>query len=523
MSNQQRKSRVLIGSPINQKPNILMKFLESLNQLEQRTVELSFLFYDDNEDIVASQLLQDFSAQHEDCHIEKPRTTLEDSQSGLSYHRSEITHFWNEQLIWKVADFKDQIIKFAMEGEYDYLFLVDSDILLHSPTIDHLVSTDRDIISAIFWTKWQPHATALPQVWMMDEYQQYEKRRGEHLTEEEIRGRHLLFLSKLRVPGTYEVGGLGACTLISNKALQAGVSFKEIPNLSFWGEDRHFCVRAAALGYPLFVDTYYPAYHIYREADLEGVEDYKRQNQLVTFPISSAPPTVKNRLTLSMVIKNEADRYLTETLREVREYIDAAVIIDDGSEDQSVEIVKDILRGIPLHLVQNDVSKFSNEIILRKQQWEETIKTDPQWILNLDADECFEKKFKYEVKRLMDDPNFDVYCFRLYDFWKEGYYRDDQYWSAHLTYRPFLVRYKENYAYKWKETPVHCGRFPANIFQLPTATSELRLKHYGWMRQVDREKKYTRYMLQDPGGKYGWPEQYRSILDDNPNLVKWEE
>ena len=78
------------------------------------------------------------------------------------------------------------------------------------------------------------------------------------------------FLNQLKRPGIYEVGGLGACTLISRKAIKLGVSFSQIPNLSFWGEDRHFCIRAAALGLKLYVNTRYPAYHIYRESDLKG-------------------------------------------------------------------------------------------------------------------------------------------------------------------------------------------------------------------------------------------------------------
>ena len=77
-------------------------------------------------------------------------------------------------------------------------------------------------------------------------------------------------------PGTYEVGGLGACTLISNKALKAGVNFSRMHNLTFWGEDRHFCLRAVSLGFPLYADTRYPAYHIYRESALTGVGEFKR-------------------------------------------------------------------------------------------------------------------------------------------------------------------------------------------------------------------------------------------------------
>ncbi|MCY9515398.1 hypothetical protein [Paenibacillus apiarius] len=62
--------------------------------------------------------------------------------------------------------------------------------------------------------------------------------------------------------------------MISRQAVRAGVSFAEIRNVSFWGEDRHFCIRAAALGFPLFVDTRRPAYHIYRASDLQGADAY---------------------------------------------------------------------------------------------------------------------------------------------------------------------------------------------------------------------------------------------------------
>ncbi|WP_328130652.1 hypothetical protein [Peribacillus frigoritolerans] len=77
--------------------------------------------------------------------------------------------------------------------------------------------------------------------------------------------RYQSFIRQMRTPGVHKVGGLGACTLISQKALKAGVNFNRIENLSFWGEDRHFCIRAAALGISMYVDTHLPAYHIYRE------------------------------------------------------------------------------------------------------------------------------------------------------------------------------------------------------------------------------------------------------------------
>jgi hypothetical protein len=77
-------------------------------------------------------------------------------------------------------------------------------------------------------------------------------------------------MARLREPDIYEVGGLGACTLISAKALNAGVNFAPLKNISFWGEDRWFCIRASAKGFPLFLDTHFPATHLYRESEVES-------------------------------------------------------------------------------------------------------------------------------------------------------------------------------------------------------------------------------------------------------------
>lgn len=255
------KTRVLIGSPVHQKPAILCEFLISLHQLRQEHMEFGYLFIDDNRDERASEMLRDFAKAVD--HV-----TVLTSGQGDEYFRNETTHFWNEHLIRKVAEFKNTMIQHATDEQYDYLFLVDSDLLLHPRTVEQLVATGKDIVSEIFWTSWQPDSAPQPQVWLRDEYTQWGQQRGEDVSDKEITVRYDQFISQLKVPGVYEVGGLGACTLISHHAFVAGVNFKCIKNLSFWGEDRHFCVRAAAIGFSLYVDTHFPAYHIYRESDL---------------------------------------------------------------------------------------------------------------------------------------------------------------------------------------------------------------------------------------------------------------
>ncbi|WP_350063114.1 glycosyltransferase family 2 protein [Peribacillus frigoritolerans] len=115
------------------------------------------------------------------------------------------------------------------------------------------------------------------------------------MTDSEINTRYQSFIRQMRTPGVHKVGGLGACTLISQKALKAGVNFNRIENLSFWGEDRHFCIRAAALGISMYVDTHLPAYHIYRDSDLEGAMEFLDRTDMGEGSEASRP-----KLSLSM-------------------------------------------------------------------------------------------------------------------------------------------------------------------------------------------------------------------------------
>ncbi|MDR0880778.1 MAG: glycosyltransferase [Clostridioides sp.] len=657
----EKSDKILIASPIHQTPEILSEFLLSLTELKKDNFEIHYYFIDDNIDVESSNLLETFKGFQENV-------TIVNSNISSRYVKTESTHLWNNALIDKITQFKNSIIKYAGKNDFDYLFFIDSDVLVAPLSLIQLRRDDKDIVSNIFWTRWGPNSEPMPQVWVQDKYNMYD---GMKSLDYNLQSKE--FLNKLRTPGVYKVGGLGACTLLSKKAINSGISFDRVYNVSFWGEDRHFCIRAAVLGFDLFVDTHYPAYHIYRDSDLNGVAEFKsdfkireddlfnsefkrlisefkqlisesilplenysykdlngiqiddylqtlktsafinnftpkeferqlnmfksqfeeiisekliRKSEISAFDLSTDdtgilscsfeisakgfkrsygdklesfteinparcelikdkngcysiskyekfdkkpifnPPMTRYirespKLTLSMVVKNEAGRYLRMGLESIREYIDEAVIIDDGSVDDTIAICEEILTGIPLKIIKNEKSQFHNEANLRKQQWIETIKTDPEWMIFLDSDEIFEDSFKRYIHDLMINEYFDCYTFRLYDFWDENHYRDDALWCAHKIYRPFLVRYQKEFKYAFKNTPQHCGRLPYNVNKLLSCTSSLRLKHYGWARECDRIEKYNRYMRLDPQGIYGSMAQYESILDEYVNLVEW--
>jgi len=245
-------ARLLVASPVRQVPEVLREFLHSLSELDTSGFQTSYCFVDDNDNPESQALLAQFAEQH-DCLL------IPGHQKGAAYQRGTATHAWPEEAMWRVAAYKDRMIEVALDRGCDAMFFVDSDLVLHPRTLQQLWSAEKDIISEVFWTRWQPDQPELPQVWQSGHYDFSRE-----------------FVEQLRWCGVYRVGGLGACTLVRARALQAGVRFEQVPGLAFWGEDRHFCARAAALGFGLYVDTHYPAYHIYRDAELPGVAPYRR-------------------------------------------------------------------------------------------------------------------------------------------------------------------------------------------------------------------------------------------------------
>jgi len=512
------KTRIVIGSPVRRRPDILAEFLQGLALLDGGECELSFRFIDDNDDPESSGLLRSFQELQSQKGI-SVKIEQADRIAGIPFVCNETTHGWSDALIWRVAEFKDRLIREAREREADALFLIDSDIVVHPRTALRLWECGKPIVSEVFWTQWRPGGPPLPQVWMCDEYEMVERMPGVPMPESERAALENEFIGRLRVPGLYRVGGLGACTLMRAEALRAGVSFRKIRNLSLWGEDRHFCIRAECLGLGLFVDTHLPAFHLYRSSDLPKLGAHRIHWRNMDAVDEAGRPN----LVLSLIMRNEASNELREMLANCREFIDAASVIDDGSSDDSERVCREALTGIPVHIVRNETSRFVKEYELRQQQWMEATRLNPRWMLVLDADEWFEPAFLEGLPELLRQEQFDLYSFRIYDFWDSGNYREDEHWNGHALHRPLLVRYRPHFPNVWQESPLHCGRMPSNVFAMPNAISPYRLKHMGWSKESSRRAKYDHYRTVDPNGDFGRLAQYESILDPNPRLIEWNE
>jgi len=199
---------------------------------------LDYLFYDDNSNKSDSDFLNNFCKKN-------GWLLLESIKNDSSNYKD---HNWDVKKIDRVISIKNMAIEYAVKHEYDYLFLVDADLVLHPMTLTHLVNQKEHFIFEVFWTLFFGESYHKPNAW-------------DHHSWAYTGPETIL---KLTEKGKYIVGGGGACTLLSKEILSKKLSFDRLMSLAYQGEDRHFCTRAQALGYSVMVDTHYPAYHIFK-------------------------------------------------------------------------------------------------------------------------------------------------------------------------------------------------------------------------------------------------------------------
>ncbi|MCR4427470.1 MAG: glycosyl transferase, partial [Firmicutes bacterium] len=173
-------ARVLIGSAVRQKPQVLDLFLRSITGLDTAGLDVEYVFIDDNLDCdESSGMLRGFARS-------RSARMIQCDCPAAHYVCDEITHHWQEDLVWRVASHKDRLLDMARDGRVDFIFLVDSDLVLHPRTLVHLVSLGLEVVSEVYWTKWEPNFPPLPQVWIRDQYTLYRAGRGESLGQQEV-------------------------------------------------------------------------------------------------------------------------------------------------------------------------------------------------------------------------------------------------------------------------------------------------------------------------------------------------
>lgn len=233
--------RSVVIVPVRQTPEVLGRSLACLARCGAR----GYWFTDDNTDPASSTMLRSWAADRGGRIFDPP------PRVG-TYARAEGIHQWDDTSCRRVGSMFDTMIEAFLQSSYDAAFFVGSDVLVPPGLVAHLAGLDVPIACEVYWTRWTPERVPMPQVWDFHP--------GGYDSVESV--------LRLREPGLYRVYGQGACTLVQREVLEAGVRFADVPGVRLIGEDRHFCIRAAALGFDMWADTHMPPFHVYRDSQL---------------------------------------------------------------------------------------------------------------------------------------------------------------------------------------------------------------------------------------------------------------
>src|SRR5438874_6808861 len=107
-------------------------------------------------------------------------------------------------------------------------------------------------------------------------------------------------------------------------------------------------------------------------------------------------------LCLSMIVKNEA-RIIRRALRSAKPFIDSYSISDTGSTDNTMEIIREEMAGIPGVLTSDEWQDFATNRNLSLSR------CTGDYVLTVDADEVVE----VAGERIELDPKYDGFLVRI--------------------------------------------------------------------------------------------------------------
>lgn len=225
-----------------------------------------------------------------------------------------------------------------------------------------------------------------------------------------------------------------------------------------------------------------------------------------------------------MVIKNELDRYLRESLAALCETCDAVMVYDDGSDDGTTEYLWELTGRHGLwhdRRAEGRPSFAEDESQFRQDGWRlmgRSLNADEtDWVLSLDADELL---VGGDVRGLLEafaeqHPD-DIASFPVREIFdvRDGrcFMRTDGYWGSIRANR--FVRYQA--AATFDPRLEGGGSLPSLPKTRTCPADGLEILHFGYARAADREAKYARYAA----GRGHNRSHVQSILR-RPTLVEW--
>lgn len=221
-----KKGKVFVGSPIRNRGWVFERHIKAL--LEQTDVEMEFCYVLNDSTDNTQELLDKYGINY--------------VTHNLGGHTGHVRGKYSYD---SLAKLRNRLIEEFLNSDCNYLFSIDSDIIIPKGSLGKLIDNDKDICSMLLRN--HPHIKAHNVM---------------------SNGRHLKYIPH----GLIECDLTGAVYLIKRKVIESGVRYANNRN----GEDVPFCSNAKRLGFKLYCDTTLTPIHAYtEEVDLVATADFK--------------------------------------------------------------------------------------------------------------------------------------------------------------------------------------------------------------------------------------------------------
>lgn len=224
------------------------------------------------------------------------------------------------------------------------------------------------------------------------------------------------------------------------------------------------------------------------------------------------------RIIGQMIGHNEADRYLEDVLEHLTPLVDQVVFTDDGSDDATYIIARDM--GASVIRIEESIFEH-DESALRQISWEHVgmFASEGDWVLSIDCDEKL-----YGADRLRDvlpQLTQSVVMVKFCHMWNDTDFRVDKAWKP--DWQPRLFKYYREG--NMMRRALACGQYPTYVTQMVRDKKAIdlgmRMQHLGYLKDEDKLAKFEKYMRID-GGKFHSLRHLESIVDENPVLADWK-
>ncbi|NPV54133.1 MAG: hypothetical protein HPY71_11505 [Firmicutes bacterium] len=137
---------VVIGCPVRNRDWIIGEYLDHIYNLDFPKDDLSLCFVINDSTDRTKEILMSFAREHKDEY--RQIRILEHDLGQIEDQRT-----WNvrKKIYVSLAELRNILVEQALDMEADYLFSVDSDILVPPYTLKELIVADKDIVSAQIW------------------------------------------------------------------------------------------------------------------------------------------------------------------------------------------------------------------------------------------------------------------------------------------------------------------------------------------------------------------------------------